>query len=84
MKATTPTFTITADSFKAMLQPWHEALRKAKTNLPTNPNLLDLSRAVFRTGLNYKQREAWTDVAHEIKDYMGVDNLCEVNVSIQL
>ncbi len=84
MKTKTPTFTIDADSFKAMLEPWHEALRKAKGNLPPNPNLLDLSRAVFRTGLNYQQREAWTDVAHEIKDYMGVDNLCEVNVLVKL
>jgi len=67
-----------------MLEPWHEAIRKAKENLPPNPNLLDLSRAVFRTGLNYQQREAWSDIAHEIKDYMGVDNLCEVNVSVKL
>lgn len=80
----TTTFTITATAFKAMLEPWHEAIRKAKGNLPPNPNLLDLSRAVYRTGLNYSQREAWADIAHEIKDYMGVDNLCEVNVSVQL
>lgn len=80
----TTTFTITATAFKTMLEPWHESIRNAKGNLPPNPNLLDLSRAVYRTGLNYSQREAWADIAHEIKDYMGVENLCEVNVKIQL
>ena len=63
------------------VKPWADRIRMAKDSLPENPNLLDLSRAVFRTGLSFDEREKWADIAHEIADYMGVDNLCEVPVA---
>ena len=66
------------------LKPWASRIRMAKDALPENPNLLDLSRAVFRTGLSFDEREKWSDIAHEIANYMGVDNLCEVPVRIDL
>ena len=66
------------------LKPWAARIRMAKDALPENPNLLDFSRAIFRTGLSVDEREKWSEIAHEIADYMGVDNLCEVPVRIDL
>ena len=40
---------------------------------------------MFHSGmLSSAERSQWADKAHEIKDYMGVDNLCEVPVRIDL
>lgn len=79
---TEKTFTITASSYT--LKPWFGEIMEVSSSLPPSPTLMDLSRAVFKTGLSYDEREAWADIAHEIKDYMGVDNLCEVNIAIEL
>ena len=66
------------------LKHWAEHLRKVKDSLSANPDLLELSRAMLRSGLSKAECEQWVDIAHEIKDFMGVDNLCEVPVRIDL
>jgi hypothetical protein len=64
---------------------WTECIRKAKESLPETTDLLELSLSMFHSGmLSSAERSQWADKAHEIKDYMGVDNLCEVPVRIDL
>ena len=64
------------------LDQWSECIRKAKESLPETTDLLELSLAMFHSGmLSSAERSQWADKAHEIKDFMGVDNLCEVPVA---
>ena len=76
--------TISASTLPTLLGPWHDSIRRAKASLPDCATLLDLSRAIYRTGLDYSRREAWADVAHELKYMAGADNLCEVFVTVNL
>ena len=39
---------------------------------------------MLRSGLSKAECEQWIDIAHELKDFMGADNLCEVPVRIDL
>lgn len=65
------------------LERWNACIQKARESLPETTDLLELSRAMFRTGmLSSAEREQWVDKAHEIKDFMGVDDLCKVPVAL--
>ncbi len=53
--------------------------------LSETTDLLELSLEMFHSGqLSSAERAQRTNKAHEIKDFMGMDNLCEVPVRIDL
>ncbi len=64
---------------------WTECIRKAKESLPETTDFLTLSLGMFHSGqLSSAECAQRTNKAHEIKDFMGMDNLCEVPVRIDL
>ncbi len=69
------------------LEPWYQYIRKVKDFVyeNENPTLFELSSAILnKCGLAYEVRGKWVDKAHEIREYMGVANLCEVPIRIEL
>jgi len=82
------TLTIDSSTYPNILGPWHNHIKRAwnitsaKTSEPT---LFDLTRTMLVScGLPVEERRQWVDLAHEMREFLGKANLCDISISVNL